>query len=166
MDVVEEVPVLAAIDKFINSENFDFFENNKEDIIKSCELMSHHVKLMVKNEPITDIDITLPKQCLHIFGNTILNDGIPDYISLFITNMIELISNWNNNLACNSDISLLCKLIFFLLETNKTLTKSIIILRTTAERNRMLKEWMPPAFEITKDYLNVLLEKAEKLEEK
>jgi hypothetical protein len=164
MEIVEGVPVLLEISKFINSEDFEFFGKNKEDIKESCELMSKHVKLMVENLQITEVDISLPKKCLHIFGNTILEDGLPDYISMFITKMLELISNWNNNLACNNDIALLCKLLFFLLEINKNLSKAINVLRISTERNKMLNEWHPPAFEVSKEYLNVLLEKAEKLD--
>jgi|WetSurSiteA1Bulk_404760.scaffolds.fasta_scaffold00566_11 hypothetical protein len=163
MEINEGLPILNYIEQFMNSNEFDYFSDLKDDLLLGYNFMKNHIQLMINNEEIKNIDITLPKKCLYILGNTVLDQGFNENISLFISNMIELISNWNNNLTKNTDISLLCRLIFLLLEINKSLEKTITTLRVACERSRMLKEWMPPAFEMSKEYLNVLLEKAEQL---
>lgn len=163
MEVTAGLEIINKIDEFIKSDKFEFFCDLKTDIEKSFNVMKNDIQSMIDNKEIKIIDIALPKKCLYIFGNTILDQSLNDVTSEFILNMLQLISNWNNNLSKDYDIELLCKLMFFLLEINNSLSKAITTLRTACQRNKMLKEWMPPAFEITKDYLNTLLEKAEKL---
>jgi hypothetical protein len=163
MEVATGLEIIDDIGKFIESQEFEFFEDSKTDIKLCYDLTTADIKLMINDAEIKSFDITIPKKCLYILAKNILDYGLTEKIAQFIANMLELISNWNNNLAHDLDISMLCRLMFFLLEVNKGLSKAIDILRIAADRNRMLREWLPPAFEISKDYLDVLLEKAEKL---
>ncbi len=82
----------------------------------------------------------------------------PAFIN-FVNAYTEMIYNWNDNSIKNRDISDIIFQINRIIKGHLTMNESIDILKNLTQSLRNFKNWLPPAFEISKHYIDLLNEK-------
>lgn len=126
----------------------DLYEKMVFDILE----MEKDTKIPYKNETLHEaIEIS------QLFIELITSDDLSKRKNDFIKNYCLLIQNWN----VLQSKELLFKLDYInrFFEEKLTLLETLSLFQKTYKRIAIVQEWLPPSIEISKHYLNVLMEK-------
>ncbi len=124
-----------------------------KEVLKNIEDMTNDIEMVS--------DDTFNKNVINAMSQirrTIFVSKITPIFSDFVLGYIEIIHSWNNNLSKNPEIT---ELVFHskrLLEQHLTITEASEQLKMLTTMVKNLSNWMPPAFEISKHYIDLLNE--------
>jgi hypothetical protein len=143
------------------------FENQpspftKQEILNECfQMIKQDIHIlettsgdMLKQDNTKQIELVT--QSLFIFIQYLILKPLSSDTILFITNMLQLIFNWNQNVTKIETIDLITKLIFQYINALNHINITISTLQKTSSIYQDLQNWMPPVFDISKIYCEEL----------
>ena len=74
----------------------------------------------------------------------------------FFKDWVAVLFNWNNNITKDDEFAAKCSQVEMFIDGRLTMDETIGLLRTIGERMNNLRSWNPPAFEVSKSFLNYL----------
>lgn len=154
--------VKKNIETFFNSRSFNSgFVNPMwtKRIVDLYRKMVSDISLLEKGEKIVDKKEVLNSifDIVFLFMDLINNDELSEEKKEFIKNYCLLIENWETE----KNYNLLVKLdyIYRFFDENLTLLEAAGVFQRTCKRIVDAQNWLPPSINISKHYLNVLMEK-------
>lgn len=150
-----------------NSLNFSEIE---EATFQSCFDMIHSdvQTLQQEKEPIENLknkintkNQKLIDKTIYFLNEQFLTRSLSDNRVTFIKCMLEFIFNWNTNILNNKMVTSSCSVLYQSIEIFQHMNKTIQILQKTIQSYDDLKNWMPPAFDISKIYCDELFKQNE-----
>jgi hypothetical protein len=124
-------------------------------------LIMQHISSLQKDERVEEFDIDFCKKITRELVTFCIDQNTSGKYGQFLEGFCELIFNWNNNLKQDEDIFVYCKCIKVLIASSFIVTKSSDAMKKTLEQLYTYKGWLPPAYDLSIPYLNVLLDEAE-----
>ncbi len=117
------------------------------------------ISLLEKEEKIPDTKETLNEvfNIVMLFIDIMSNDELSEKRKDFIKDYCLLIQNWNTEK--NYDLIVKLDYIHRFFEENFTLLEALSLSQRTQERIIYVQNWLPPSINISKHYLNVLMER-------
>jgi hypothetical protein len=147
-----------TIEVFFKSDN-TIFSAAETDILKNCfYMMMYHINLL-ENESELEENITniLVNSAMLLVNDKILNSGLTPFFRKFIEAYSNIVYNWNKNISKDKNIELLCLLDGTILKLYNESASAAQIMRDVHQHYMDMRNWMPPAFSISKAYLDTLL---------
>jgi hypothetical protein len=148
------------------------FENQpspftKQEILNECfQMLKQDIHILetmscdiLKQDNTKQIELIT--QSLFIFIQYLIIKPLSSDTILFITNMLQFIFNWNQNITKLETIELLSKLIYQHINAIEQINITIETLQKTIGTYQDLQNWMPPAYDIAKIYCDELLKQNE-----
>jgi len=149
-----------TVEFFLNSSNKLVFNDNEIKLLTGCfHMIMYHVYLLENDNMIRGlIDVKLAKDSIRMISTKVLNEGISDGLCAFVKAFCNLLYNWNNNVLEDKDIELLCIFSGKIIDLRNNMLNTVDVMKDVHEHYKDLGGWMPPAFDISKAYLEKLLE--------
>lgn len=144
----------------LNDDQYEMLRNAFKIITTDISRMMNGEELEQNNDKFTNI-----LDSVILLSDKILSGPICDDFGTFVAMYAEVVYNWNDYTVKDSVIRQLCLHISRLSETRTAMVKCIHAMKDVDNRIKTLSGWTPPAFEISKSYLEALLEKNEKEKE-
>jgi hypothetical protein len=141
------------------------FNDSENEIISTCfETISHDIHQLIDGENVEQNTNKFNQilDCLLCISSKTLNAPISDKSSEFSSAFSELVFNWNENIQKDEVIKQICLFISRISEMRDIIISSIKVLKDVDNRMRDLSTWSPPAYEISKEYFEKLLENNER----
>ena len=157
---------ISIIEDYLNCETkyFSFLPPERIHMIKEAtELMKKNIDTLSKDEEVEEINIELVKKCMQILLHSVLNNPISEHTRTFVKEYSILSYNWNNNLSKDEMIYSLSEALGRMIDNHFTILEATESLKQIVSYFSDLKQWLPPAFDISKHYFNASQE--EKLKE-
>lgn len=159
--------------KKIKKELIDFLESNSNPLATGeTNEITHCINIIVKDIELLqkedDVDLSritesdTIQKCILDLGEVVLDSPINDNFCSFISSFSELVFNWNNNTRRDTTIKIVSLYINRLAESYTILKNSSVIIKNTVDTIRTLKNWMPPAFDVSEKYFDEMLNVLEK----
>jgi hypothetical protein len=141
------------------------FEVEEMTILKKgFALMEADVRMLESNEPVLrnndPMSVVLIKSNLFVLIRKLLNDSLTQQVTDFISIFSQLVFNWNKNISKLNEVELLARLVHRYAESVAQIKTTISVMKKANSAYQDLKAWMPPAFDISKEYLEELLVKS------
>ena len=148
------------VENFLKSGNKLIFNEEEIKLLKGCfHMIMYHVYLLENDTMVKGlIDVKLAEDSIRMISTKVLNEGISNDFCVFVKAFCNLLYNWNNNVLENKDIELLCIFNGKIIDIRNNMLKTIDVMKDVYEHYKDLAGWMPPAFDISKAYLEKLLE--------
>jgi hypothetical protein len=148
------------VEFFLNSGNKLVFNDKEVELLNGCfHMMMYHVYLLENDTMVKGlIDVKLAKDAIRMISTKVLNEGISDGLYAFVKAFCNLLYNWNNNVLEDKDIELLCIFSGKIVDLRNDMLNTIDVMKDVYGHYMDLRGWMPPAFDISKAYLEKLLE--------
>jgi len=154
---------LNTIDNFLKKGSLRYqllSANTQEKFVKSVDMIKYHIDLMKKElDPGENYPKNLIPETLSVLRKYILEAPLDVEFRKFCVAYCELVFNWNQNFK-KGDEKIKEKVLFIIriLDQHLTILESIDVLRQLLSQLKSFREWTPPAFELSKHYLNILEE--------
>ncbi len=149
-----------AIELYLNlAEKHDYMNNHIENQIKECyEFINKQIDLLTKDEEPEEVDFKVVHIALDSLKKiTLYNPLTPNYIA-FVTQYIELVRNWNSNFKNDDVIKENLVMMMRLIKQHFSIMEASEILKGLCMRLRDFKSWLPPAFDVSGHYIDLLNE--------
>jgi hypothetical protein len=152
----------SEIKKYID----EFVEDQATFSIEQCEtirrcfkLVSDDIHKMIDGENIEQNKNAYDEvlNTILMVSSLILNGPIDNSFSKFITSFSELIYNWNENLWKDKVLKHICLYMSRNAELRNTILETVTVIKDMEDRMRDLSSWSPPAYEVSKEYFELLL---------
>lgn len=138
------------VETYIQPEDKEFYQL----IIKHINLLQNEKEVTRFDEKKTKDHIrSIVKKCIH--SELSLND------LRFYEGFSQLIYNWNLYVLQDPDIEMYCEILKDLVNISVTFSQVLKTMQKSYEKLHVLRNWNPPAFEITKPYLEELFKEIE-----
>lgn len=145
------------------------FEN--QQTLKDCfSMIEKDVQLLqqyenspeefIKRDNIKNIEL-INKSIFMLIKQLIVGSLSPETRKFIIT-MSQFIFNWNQNVTKLESMDLLTKLIYQHIISIEKINNAIPLLQKTLSTYQDLRNWMPPAYDISKVYCDELFKQNEK----
>jgi hypothetical protein len=151
---VECLKALSSKDTFYN----EFINAAQADAVrKAIDLMTSQIKCAIDDgkPEITGADMTAVKESLSILNNTFLTQLVSEDFNTFIKQYVGLVFNWNS-LAQNQDIGQYLQGLNNLVVYQNTVVETMQVLKVLIREVKGMKDFMPPAFKVSKHYLQAI----------
>lgn len=153
----------------LEKNTLSFLDDEKIILQKCFDMIFQDVQILQQEkEPVENLknrdnktNIKLIQDTIYTLNEQFLNRGLSPNRITFIKSMLEFIFNWNSNILNDKIITNSCSILYQSLDLFQHLQKTIEILQKTLTTYQDLKSWLPPAFEISKTYLDELLKRNE-----
>jgi len=147
------------IDEFVEVQKI-FSPEQCERIRTSFKLISDDVHKMIDGENIEQNKNVFQEVLgtMLMVSSSVLNAPIDNNFSKFVTSFSELIYNWNANIWKDDVFHQISLYMSRTVELRNTMLKTVTIVKDVEDRMRDLSSWTPPAYEVSKEYFELLLE--------
>lgn len=123
------------------------FRDIETDISKA-EASDELVKTCAKESEITEV--------VYLIKNTVLFEALTTDALSFYGDFILVMFNWNNNIGKIDKLTVEFRMISQFVKGEFTMRDTIEVMKTLGNRLSRLKEWNPPAFNISESLFNAL----------
>ncbi len=154
----ENLSKIKEILKYENDLRKVFAENQLQTIRKGLETMESQMEKLAKDEQVqaSGQDKSTVKGVTDIFLNVAVNQPMIPISRDLTLNYLLLTFNWNLALGKRPDIEQNIKAVQGIVRGEMTIVDAINTLKALLERAKSLTQYTPPAFELSKHYLESL----------
>jgi len=135
---------------------------HKEKFKKSLEMMWHHIDILENNGVIEDFDpLNTPRvieECINHLMYVSLESKMTNMLAEFVNNYIFVVFNWNTNVWKNNNFNNKIQYLQRFVDGRLNLDEAVDVLNKLSLKLGRYKEWLPPAFELSRHYYNLLKE--------
>lgn len=149
---------IKIIEDYMNSEDkyMDFLSRDNIELVrKSVDLVKSHITTLNNGEEIEKFDEDIIKGPIHTVLRSLLRSPISDYTKTFIKSYSTLIYNWNKNILNDKKLEVVCEALDRIVNNHFTMVEAAASLRDIVSYFVDLRQWLPPAFDISKHYFKV-----------
>ena len=152
---------LAKINKILEYENDIkkiFSERGTESIRQTLNLITSQMEKVYKDEKVepTGKEKSLVKETVSLFVDIVLGKPITPIFRDLSDTYLLLVFNWNQALGKRPDIEKDVKLVDMVIKGQLTMLDTIRVLRQLLPRLKTIGQYEPPAFDLSRAYLNSL----------
>lgn len=134
----------------------------REKFQESLDLMWNHIHILERDEIIEDFDPKITprtiEECINHLMNVSTEVKMDNQFRQFIERYIFIVHNWNNNVWKNNNFNHKIQYLQRFIENRLNLDETVDVLNKLSKKLGRHKEWLPPAFELSKHYYNLLKE--------
>lgn len=147
------------IEFFLKESNQVFNEAETDNLVNCFHMMMYHINLLENDDKLEGLlNAKLVNSVMMLISAKILEAGLSLEFRKFVEAYIYIIYNYNNNVLKNKNIELLCALGNMIIKLYMESANTAQLLRDVYNHYMDLRNWMPPAFSISKAYLEKLLD--------
>ncbi|RLF63133.1 MAG: hypothetical protein DRN30_06995 [Thermoplasmata archaeon] len=142
----------------------DYFRGvNEKNVKMSIQVMFEDLDRASNGVPVsvTDDKIKLIHDGVRLMLNVVMNAKLNDYIRNLAYMYATFAKNWCQNVKYNDDIISYANAIELLVTQNATILDAIDMMRMFLNKYRRVIEYSPPAFEVSKHFLEKMIENNE-----
>lgn len=151
---------LCYLSKELEDKSLQFDSGELKTLKKCFQIMEQDVKILeLEKDSISNNDqkIEAVNKSLLILTSALLNRTLPSNLIQFIVAFSQFVFNWNQNTTKLESIDLLTRFIYQHVSLVEQMKFTITTLRKATTAYQDLKNWMPPAFDISKAYFDELI---------
>ena len=147
-----------AIEVFLNSpEKHDYFSSQVVGQVEYCyEFINKQINLLIEDKDPEDTDFKQVKRALSSIKKITLYSPLSHSFISFLTNFSELVRNWNDNFKQDKEIQTELVIITRIIKQHFSILEASDILKNLCSKLKDFKEWLPPAFNISSHYIDLL----------
>lgn len=147
-----------VIELFLKQSN-QIFNKDETDVLVNCfHMMMYHINLLENDDKLEGpLNEKLVNSAMMLISTKILKAGLSLVFREFIESYIYVIYNYNSNVLKNKNIELLCALDNMIISLYTESANTAKVMRDVHNHYMDIRNWMPPAFSISKAYLEELL---------
>lgn len=161
MDVKD---IFAKMRNYINS-NFSVYLVSrvyKEKFNESLNMMECHIDILDKEDKIEvfDLSSTTPvvEECVDYLMGILPTIKLDGMFRQFISDYVFVVYNWNNNVWKNNNFNSKLQYLQRFVNDGLSLNEITNVLNKLSRDLGRYKEWIPPSFELSRHYYNLLKE--------
>lgn len=150
---------IDVIRKFLNGglDTKVYLGKSIDEFKQSFNYMQSNIKeLENENEELTKGDNNQILKTVKVIKERYLNNPVDNKFSCFADAWIYLVFNWNNNTIKSPTIKEECDYVHRLIEDFLTMKEVLDNLKYVNDRLKNFKSWNPPAFEVSKHFIEYL----------
>lgn len=125
------------------------------------QLMMKHIDLLENDKEITRFDEKQTKDYIRSVTKRFIHSSLSIETLQFYEGFSQLVYNWNLYVLQDPDIELYCEILKDLVNVSITLSNVSDTMQKAYEKLHLFRNWNPPAFKITKPYLEELFKEVE-----
>lgn len=153
---------LCYISKELESNALQFDQKNLEILRECFKIMEQSVKVLESKtttmlDPFNNTDAEIVNTALLILVSVLLDRTLSSNLIQFIVAFSQFAFNWNKNTAKLESIDLLARFIYQHVASVEQIKSTITTLRKATTAYQDLRNWMPPAFDVSKNYFDNLI---------
>lgn len=154
----ENLSRVKSIMKYGQELNKTFGQHQVRAIKKGLAIMEEQMEKLAQDEQVqvSGEDKSVIKEVSDIFFDICVEKPISQFFRDLSQGYVLLIFNWNQALGKRPDINQKIKGVKSIVEAQMTMTDTIELLKILLQKNRNLTQYEPPAFELSKHYLESL----------
>lgn len=134
----------------------------KDKFRKSFKMLWEHITTLERDEIVEDFDPEntprVIEECINYLMLILSESNADDMLKQFVNNYIFISYNWNNNLWKNDTFNYKLNYLKRFIENSLTVSEMISVLNKISCKLSNFKSWLPPAFELSAHYYNLLKE--------
>jgi len=155
--------ILAKINEILEYEDDmkkSFSEEGNKKIGQTLNLIIGQLEKVYKNESVepTNEDKSLVKETVDVFINIAINESITPIFRDLSETYLLLVFNWNQTLGKVPSIGKNIKLVDMIIKGQLTMLDTIYVLRQFLPKIKEMGRYEPPAFDLSRAYLDILKE--------
>lgn len=134
----------------------------KDKFKESFKMLWEHITTLEKNEVIENFDPEntprIIEECVNYLMLILSESNASDMLKQFIKNYVFITYNWNNNVWKNNNLNYKLNYLERFIEDGLTASEMVTVLNKISCKLSNFKNWLPPAFELSAHYYNLLKE--------
>lgn len=143
--------------KFVDA----YIDNTNDDMRSFYKMIVNHISLMKEESPIPYYNESMVRSMVNVLMYDSL-EGTSSWPHIqFLEAMSSLVYNWNRNLLKDESVGLQCRMIKRIVVDIVHARHSIDAMKDAIELILRYRNWMPPAYDLSIEYLESLLNKNE-----
>jgi len=156
--------VFSRMERYLGSDFSVYLisKEYKDKFKESFELMWNHIQILERDEIIEGFDsINTPRvveACINYLTNVSVEVKVDTMFKKFIADYVFIVHNWNNNVWKNNNFNYKIQHLQRVVENRLSLDEVSNMINGLSKNLGRDKEWLPPAFELSKHYYNLLKE--------
>jgi len=107
-----------------------------------------------QEKELTDVEVDKVFRTVKFLREKVMYDPLDDQTRCFIGNWVYLIFNWNSNTGKSDKLKSECQLVERLVNGFITMHETMEIIKQVNRKLKDFKNWNPPAFEVSKSFIN------------
>ena len=145
---------------YINSDQsvYNISQSYKDRFIESLSLIKSHIDILNKEDKVDNYNPKVVEECINYLKNVVVENEIDTIFIQFIEDYIFVVHNWNENVWKNNILRNKVKYIRRVIRGEMNLKELLFITKELDKRLSKFKKWLPPAFEVSSHYFNLLKE--------
>ena len=152
---------IERLKRFFNNETMmmDTLHSNYGNFKSIAELLFENIDDLSKGDRIKEgngVSSTRLLENIDTVREYVLFGSINENSVMFFEDWVLLIHNWNENVTKSDNLRLACRSVEMFVKGRKTMDETIAVLKTLNERMQRVKSWNPPAFEVSRSFLEYL----------
>jgi hypothetical protein len=152
---------LSKINKILGYESdikMVFSEKGAGTIRQTLDVITNQLEKTYKNEKIepTGEEKSLVRGTVNLFVDIVLGKPITPIFRDLSTTYLLLVFNWNQVLGKRPDVERDIKLVDMIIKGQLTMLDTIRVLRQLLPKLKAMEQYEPPAFDLSRAYLNSL----------
>jgi hypothetical protein len=136
---------------FINREN-------KNKFVDSLKMMDQYIKILEDNKNVQYGNLSIIEECINILTSILYQNRYDEQLKKFVSSYIFICYNINNNIFKNPAVSKKIEHLQRYIDNCLTFSEIIQSFHDATKRLNRWKEWVPPSFNLSEHYYNVLKE--------
>jgi hypothetical protein len=132
--------------------------NNVNNLRGALVFMTNHLEKVINGEKVTPTseEISMVHNIARMFANVAMEKPIEPIFRDLSENVLPIIHNWNVATINDQDIATNIRLTDGLIKAQLTLMDTIFVVQKTLDRARKTHTYEPPAFSLSRSYLDNL----------
>jgi|WetSurSiteA1Bulk_404760.scaffolds.fasta_scaffold00566_7 hypothetical protein len=153
------VEVLNELRGYINSLESSIYLFNMKDRFKlSLNLIEKHIKNEESSEKIDEFDSKVVERTIDFLLKKVIEVPKKDSFYCFVDKYILLVFNWNIGVLKSEELTTKMKQIMRFIKDNIQVYEKVQILDILINNLNNYNKWIPPSFELSEHYFNLLKE--------
>lgn len=134
----------------------------KKKFNESLNMMECHINILETESKIEVFDPSItPKvieECINYLMNISTTTKLDSMFRQFVRDYVFVVYNWNSNVWKNNNFNSKVQYLQRFIENRLSLDETLNVLNVLSVDLGRYKEWLPPAFELSQHYYNLLKE--------
>lgn len=155
-DVIKNIQESIALFQFRKR-----FKKNSNIIEQAFQVMKRHMNKLGKDKEVDakPKEVAVVKKAVYIIFRIAVYEPIDSYLRDLAVLYMQLVFNWNNALLQDAELVTRIRATSNIVESQLTMLDTINLLKKLLKQGHDMKNWSPPAFELSRHYLETLEKK-------
>lgn len=160
-DIDKVLQPLEQMLKYNNEMRVIFSDPARQAVISVFEMMKDNLKIAVVGTVVKagQKEVEAVVQVTAVIIDVLVERPITEFFKNMVVPYLDLVNNWNQQIAKNDGITNSIRYSKRILEDNMTISDSIGVMRNLLAKLRREQQYRPPAYELSKHYLKELQDK-------